>query len=72
MNYIQNTFRTLRKNRAYSILNIFGLAIGLACAGMIFLWVEDELSFDSNNVKKDNLYAVRMNARTATGEITHS
>src|SRR5271169_964892 len=49
MNYIQNTFRTLRKNKAYSILNIFGLAIGLACAGMIFLWVEDELSFDSNN-----------------------
>src|SRR3984957_926913 len=72
MNYIQNTFRTLRKNRAYSLLNIFGLAIGLACAGMIFLWVEDELSFDSNNLKKDNLYVVRMNANTATSVITHT
>jgi putative ABC transport system permease protein len=72
MNYIQNTFRTLRKNRGYSLLNIFGLAIGLACAGMIFLWVEDELSFDSNNTKKDNLYVVEMNANTATSVMTHS
>jgi putative ABC transport system permease protein len=69
---MKHSFRTLRKNKGYSLLNIFGLAIGLACAGMIFLWVEDELSFDSNNVKKDNLYIVRMNASTATGKITHS
>jgi putative ABC transport system permease protein len=72
MNYIQTTLRTFRKNRAYSLLNIFGLAIGLACAGMIFLWVEDELSFDSNNVKKDNLYVVDMNASTATSVVTHN
>jgi putative ABC transport system permease protein len=31
---------------SYSFLNIFGLATGIACAGLIFLWVEDELSYD--------------------------
>ncbi len=34
------------------------LAIGIACAGLIFLWVEDEYAFDGGNVKKDWLYAV--------------
>ena len=42
-NFIKLTFRNLRKNRSYSFLNIFGLAIGIACAGLIFLWVEDQL-----------------------------
>jgi len=45
-NFIKVTFRNLWKNRSYSFLNIFGLAIGIACAGLIFLWVEDELSYD--------------------------
>ncbi|SFW80979.1 ABC transporter permease [Chitinophaga sancti] len=44
--------------KKYSILNIFGLAIGIICAGVIFLWVEDEVQFDSVNQKKDRLYAV--------------
>ena len=51
------------KNKGYSSLNIFGLATGIACAGLIFLWVEDELSFDQFNEKKDNLYFVRENQK---------
>ena len=51
--FFKNTIRNLWKNKGYSSLNIFGLAIGIACAGLIFLWVEDEVNFDSNNVKKD-------------------
>lgn len=47
--------------KKYSILNIFGLAIGIVCAGVIFLWVEDEVQFDSVNQKKDRLYAVLSN-----------
>jgi len=39
-------FRSLRKSKTCSILNVFGLAIGIACAGLIFLWVEDEMTFD--------------------------
>lgn len=43
-NYFKTTFRNLWKNKGYSFLNIFGLAIGIACAALIFLWVEDELN----------------------------
>src|ERR1700741_4298261 len=70
-NYLKTGFRNLRKNKGYSFLNIFGLAIGIACAGLIFLWVEDELNWDSNNAKKDNLYFVRVNAVADAGIWTH-
>lgn len=65
-NYFKTTFRNLRKNKGYSFLNIFGLAIGIACAGFIFLWVEDELSYDQFNTKIDRLYYIRENQKYDT------
>ena len=62
-NFFKTTFRSLKKNKGYSFLNIFGLAIGIACAGLIFLWVEDELNFDQFNAKKDRLYFVKENQK---------
>jgi len=62
-NFFKTTFRNLWKNKAFSFLNIFGLAIGIACAGLIFLWVEDELSWDQFNTKKDHLYFIRENQK---------
>ena len=59
--YFKTMMRSLYKNKGYSFLNIFGLAIGIACAGLIFLWAEDELNFDHFNTKKDQLYFVREN-----------
>ena len=64
--FFKTTFRNLWKNKTYSFLNIFGLAIGIACAGLIFLWVEDELNWDSSFQKKDNLYYVRENQKYDT------
>jgi putative ABC transport system permease protein len=60
-NYLKTMLRNFWKDKAYGFLNIFGLAIGIACAGMIFLWVEDELTFDDSYAKKDLLYEVRTN-----------
>ena len=60
-NYFKTAFRNLRKNKVYSFLNIFGLAIGITCAGLIFLWVENELSWDNNNAKKSQLYQLKVN-----------
>ena len=60
-NYFKTMFRNFRKNKAYGFLNVFGLAIGIACAGLIFLWVEDELTFNDSYAKKDLLYEVRTN-----------
>ncbi|HVX50300.1 MAG TPA: ABC transporter permease [Chitinophagaceae bacterium] len=55
-NFFKTTIRTLLKNKTYSFLNIMGLAIGIACTGLIFLWVEDEVTFDNVNLKKDRIY----------------
>ena len=65
-NYFKTTFRSFKKNKGYSFLNIFGLAIGIACAGFIFLWVEDELNYDQFNTKKDQLYFIRENQKYDT------
>ena len=60
-NYFKTTIRNLWKNKTYSLLNIFGLAMGIACAGLIFLWVEDEINWDVNNAKKNRLYQLEVN-----------
>ncbi len=58
---LKSGIRNFWKNKSYSFLNILGLAIGIACAGLIFLWVEDETSFDNVHAKKDRLYMVMNN-----------
>ena len=61
--------RSLLKNRGYSFLNITGLAIGIACASLIFLWVQDELAFNHNYQKKDQLYTIYEN-QTYNGKVS--
>jgi putative ABC transport system permease protein len=58
-NYLLTAIRNLLKNRTYSFLNIAGLALGITCAALIFLWVEDELNFDNNFSNKEFLYSVK-------------
>lgn len=58
-NYIKIAFRNLWKNRGFSFLNIFGLAIGIACAGLIFLWVEDEVNFNDYFANQEDIYKVK-------------
>src|SRR6476646_8579991 len=60
-NYFKTTFRNLWKNKTYSFLNILGLAVGIACAALIFLWVEDEVTFNHNFAKRNYLYHVMQN-----------
>ena len=45
-NYFLIALRNLWKNRVYGFMNIAGLAVGIACAALIFLWVEDELTYN--------------------------
>jgi putative ABC transport system permease protein len=55
-NYLKIAWRNLLKNKAFSFLNISGLAIGMASALMILLWVQNEVSYDQFHKNKDNLY----------------
>jgi len=54
---IKQMLRIVFRNRTYSILNIAGLAIGITCAVLILLWVEDEMTYNSFP-KEEHLYAL--------------
>jgi putative ABC transport system permease protein len=60
-NYLKTTFRNIWKNKTYSLLNITGLAIGIAAAALIFLWVEDELTFNHSFANRDFIYRIMEN-----------
>lgn len=57
-NYLKTALRNLIRNRAFSIINIIGLAIGLAASLIIALWVFDELSYDRFHSNADDIYRV--------------
>lgn len=60
--FLLSAFRNLRKNSVYSFINITGLAIGIASAILILLWVNDEMTYDKFLPKADRLYQVWVNA----------
>jgi ABC-type antimicrobial peptide transport system permease subunit len=57
-NYIKVTLRNIFKYKSYTIINILGLAIGMACTILILIWVQDELSYDRFHTNADELYRV--------------
>lgn len=71
-NYFKIAWRNLRRNRAFSAINISGLAIGLASCMLISLYVIDELSFDRFNEHADRIVRVFFKANMQGGEINES
>ena len=66
-NYFKTAFRSLLRHRAYSLINILGLATGMACALLIWLWVQDELGFDRFHEHSGTLFRVeRDNGNAST------
>ncbi len=57
-NYLKTAFRNLTRHKGYSLINIAGFAIGIACCILILLWVQDELSFDRFHENLDSLHRV--------------
>ena len=57
-NYFKTAWRNLWKNKTFSFINVFGLATGIACSLLIFLFVRDELSYDRFHKDAQNIYRV--------------
>lgn len=57
-NYFKVALRNLNKYRVYSVINLIGLAIGLAACMLILLYIHDELTFDQFHPKSDRIYRV--------------
>jgi ABC-type antimicrobial peptide transport system permease subunit len=70
--YIKIAWRNLLKHRQFTLLNLLGLSTGLACALLIYLWVQDELSIDTFNKNDNRLYQVIKTSHNGDGSIeTH-
>ena len=69
-NLIKYSLRSFKRQRAYIIINILGLSIGIACSLFIALFVINELSFDRYNTKKDRIYRIIMNFKLSGQEMT--
>lgn len=57
-NYLKIAFRNLKKNKGFTTINIVGLAIGMAAAMLIMLWVKSEFTYDRFYSKTDQIYEV--------------
>jgi putative ABC transport system permease protein len=57
-NYFKVTYRNFLRQKVYSMLNVVGLAIGLACSLLILLYISDELSYDQFHSKSHRIYRV--------------
>ena len=64
IHYLKVTFRHIRKSLLISILNISGLAIGIACFMLIMLYVNHELNYDRHNVHYDDIYRLAIDMKS--------
>ncbi|MGB8489989.1 MAG: ABC transporter permease [Bacteroidales bacterium] len=71
-NLLKHSIRSFKRQRAYVVINILGLAIGIACSLLITLYVINEASYDRFNVKKDRIFRVVLNGKIGGQEITGS
>ena len=59
-NYLKTAIRNLFRNRVYTFINVFGLAVGLACCMIISMYVYDELSFDRFFADNERIYRIAL------------
>lgn len=57
-NYLKIALRNIKMQKIYSLINIGGLGLGMACFTLIFLWVTNELSYDNFHNDKDKIYRI--------------
>lgn len=66
--YFKSSLRNILKNRLFSLINIVGLAAGMAAVLIIFLWVKDELSYEQYHEKKDQVALAYLMVTRGTDE----
>ena len=67
--YFVFAWRNLVKDRQFTILNLLGLSIGLACTLLIYSWIQNERGVDKFNKNDDRLFAVMKTSPNADGTI---
>jgi putative ABC transport system permease protein len=62
-NYLLIALRFMAKQRGFSVINILGLTIGIACSLLILLYIQDEVTFDQSYQKSENIYRVAFDGK---------
>lgn len=65
-NTLKLAIRNMKRHWGYSLINILGLAIGMACCILIFLWVQHELSYDRFHENAENLFLLTVSSDRGT------
>ena len=60
-NYLKTSWRALSKNKAFTMINVLGLTMGMVVFMLITLYVQHEYSYDQFHTKKDNIYRLKQN-----------
>jgi putative ABC transport system permease protein len=63
-NYLKLALRNLMRNKVYSFINIFGLALGITCCLLLSLYIWDEMSYDKHHKRANDLYRIITNIQT--------
>ncbi|MCW5911667.1 MAG: ABC transporter permease [Cyclobacteriaceae bacterium] len=66
-NYLKVAIRNLVRNKAYSAINILGLALGVACCLLLTLYIQDETSYDKHHQRVEDLYRIVTHFQTDIG-----
>ena len=64
-NYLQTTLRTFKKDIVYTLVNVLGLSVGIACFVLIALYVKDEVGYDKFHKNSDRIYRGILNYKSA-------
>src|SRR5688572_2972609 len=72
LHYFKIAWRNIFRNKVYSLINISGLALGIAIFWLLALYVADELSFDRYHERAGRIYRVAQHARWDGGSISQA
>ena len=67
-NYLKIALRNFRRQKVFSFINIFGLALGMACTILIYSFIESEVNYDSFFENSDRIYRARLHAKMGDSE----
>src|SRR4051794_18502343 len=67
-NFFKTTIRNFWRSKGFAIINISGLAVGMAAAMLILLWIQNELSIDRFYKNEDSIYLMYNRDKNAAGE----
>jgi putative ABC transport system permease protein len=71
-NLIEHSLRSFKRQRAYIIINVLGLSIGITCSILIAIYVINEASYDKYNTKKDRIFRAILNGKFGNRELTYA